>query len=127
MARNLGGGATDTRIDEAGGLTVGMAVIRGSSDQKVIAPGGANVTIQGTVMALSRSPSQAGDPITIGIDGPGMGIAGGPVSQGDRLKVGGTNGRLVATTSDQEEVVAEALEAGVDGQEIGILHTRHRY
>lgn len=127
MARILGGGATDTRIDQAGGLTVGMAVIRGSSDQNVIAPGGANVKIQGTVVALSRSPSIAGDPVTIGIAGPGVGIAGGAVAQGDRLKVGGTNGRLIVTTTDNEEVVAEALEAGVDGDEIGILHTRHRY
>jgi len=128
MPRNLmGGQLADSLIDEAGGLTVGMAVMKGASAGTVKAPTGAGVKGVGVVLSLQKAVSVAGDHIDIVRRGPAVGIAGGVVAATDRLKIGGTNGRLVATTTDNDEIFAESLDDGTDGVEIGIIILQHRY
>jgi len=92
-----------------------------------IAPTGAGVKALGIVKALERIASLAGDHVSVVVYGPAVAIAGGSVSAGDRLKIGGTNGRLIATTTDNNEVIADSFDDGTDGVEIGVFVQKHRY
>ena len=128
MPKNLNGGqCVDTLLDDVGGLTAGMAVMKGSATGRVKAPTGAGVVPVGVISALSRSPSQAGDPVSVVRNGPAVGIAGGTVASGDKLKIGDTSGRLIATTTAADEVIGEAMDDGATADEIGIIVCKSKY
>jgi hypothetical protein len=107
-----------TKSAEGGALTAGMAVMKGAAAGKVKAPTGAGVRPAGIVLLAAAA---ALDNIPVVVFGPAVGVAGGSVSEGDMLKIAGTTGKLIATTTANDEVIGKALEDGSDGVELGVL------
>lgn len=123
MAGITGEHSTETFRGEggaAGSLLSGTAVIHGTADDQAKAPVAANDPAIGV---LAKDEEGGADRLLEVITG-GMAkvIAGGVVAVGDYLKVGGTNGRLIAvveTITLKEQVVARARSAAAaDGDEI---------
>ncbi len=123
MAGITGQNFTETYRGEggaAGSLLSGTAVIHGTADDQAKAPAAANDPAIGI---LAKDEEGGTDRLLEVITG-GMvkAIAGAAVSVGDYLKVGGTNGRLIAVVeaiTTKEQVIARARSAAAaDGDEI---------
>lgn len=127
MAVGVGRGWARTRQAE-GTFLAGTAVIKGTGANQAKAPGGANVAAVGIAAANGDDGVVSGDlkykNVAVFTQGPATAIAGGAVSIGNKLKIGGTNGRLVAVGGEAADltihVVAVAQSAGGDGDEIDV-------
>ena len=124
----MGIGGTEiviTRYAEGGVIGQGLAVMKGTAANQVKLPTGAGVRATGVTMLGAAA---AGEAIPIVVAGPTQAIAGGAINPDDFVKVGGTNGRLVATTNANDEVVGRALSsAGTNGDEFSLLVQAHKY
>jgi hypothetical protein len=100
---------------QGGALTRGTAIMAGTADDQVKAPTGAGVRCEGIVEETTLA---AGDPVRVVRTGECIAIAGGVVARGDFVKIGGTNGRQVTTTTANDELVGRAVSsAAADGDE----------
>lgn len=111
----IGNASVRTYRGEGGALTRGTAVIIGTADDQVKAPSAAGDKPHGVV---AESTTAAGQPVKVVTHGEVIAIAGGAIAKGDSVKIGGTNGRLVATTTDNDWIVGIARSsADADGDE----------
>lgn len=111
----IGDAALRTFRAEGGALTKGTAIMAGTADDQVKAPTGAGVRCEGVV---EESVDAADKAVKVVRTGECIAIAGGVVNRQDFVKIGGTNGRLVATTTANDELAGRAVSsAAADGDE----------
>jgi hypothetical protein len=108
------------RFDAQVAITKGQAVIWGTAEDDVTLPAAANDTPVGIAL------NDAGEEVDVCMMGPCDAIAGGAITRGAVLGIGGTNGRVVAvtpgvTTADTH-IIGTALETvGADGNTVSIF------
>jgi hypothetical protein len=122
MALNpVGGSIVRTYIAESA-IGAGLAVVAGTSAVNVKLPAAAGARAIGITTA---SVDAAGKPVGVVEFGEVVAVAGGAISRGAFVQVGGTNGRLTAAAPAagvNAEVVGMALEAAAgDGSEFLLL------
>ena len=107
---------------EGGAIGAGLAVMAGTAKDQVKLPTGAGVRAVGVT---ANKTSAADEPVGVVSLGELVGIAGGAITRGDPVEVGGTDGRLTAAAPAagvNADIVGFALEtAAADGDEF-LLH-----
>ncbi|NOS67907.1 MAG: DUF2190 family protein [Candidatus Peribacteraceae bacterium] len=84
-----------------------------------------SATAKGNLGILQNKPA-SGEAANIAVLGTSKAILGGTVDEGDQLTTD-ANGKLIATTSAGDFVVAEALEAGVLNDIAEVRLVKYRY
>lgn len=124
----IGKGWARTRQAE-GTFDAGTAVIKGTGANQVKAPGGANVAAVGVALSKGDDGVVSGDlkykDVAVVTQGPATAIAGAACAIGDKLKIGGVNGRLIpiggeAADSTVHIVGIAQSPAAQDGDEIDV-------
>ncbi len=108
-------GPTGPRVErtyraEGAGILRGIAVIPGTAEDQVKIPA-AVATGNLKVAGIAAEDAAAGDPVRVVEHGECFAVAGGVVASGDSLKTVDVDGRLDATTTDNDGVFAEAKSA----------------
>jgi len=112
-------GIPDVRsyVAEGGTLTRGMAVIPGTAQNQVKAPG-AVATGNLKVIGIVAEEAAAGAPVQVVVGGECVAIAVAAVTHGDILKTVAAAGKVEPTTTDNDGVFAQAVsDAAADGDE----------
>jgi len=117
-----------TFLAEGGALTRGMAVIAGTAENQVKAPGSVatgNLKVKGIVVEDALEDA----PVKVCIDGECIMIADDVIAHGDQLKTVDANGKATATTTDNDGIYGEAVsDAAADGDEfVGYFRGASRY
>ena len=115
-------GIADSRsyVAEGGTLTRGMAVIPGTAENQVKAPG-AVATGNLQVIGIVAEEAAAGAPVKVVTRGECVAIAKAAITHGDILKAAGADGKVELTTTDNDGVFAQAVsDAAADGDEVVI-------
>lgn len=113
-----------TKEAEGGAIGAGLAVIQGTATKQAKLPAAAGDRAVGiTGFAVDA----AGKPMPVIILGTVKAIAGGAITAGAPIQVGGTNGRLTAAApaaAVNADIVGHALSAAAaDGDEFDLLVT----
>lgn len=113
---------------EAGALTRGMAVIAGTGQNQVKAPGAVatgNLKVKGIVVEDAAQDA----PVKLCVDGECIMIAGAAVNHGDQLKAADSTGKSTGTTTDNDGIYGEAVsDAAADADEfVGYFRGSSRY
>ena len=93
------------------------SVIKGGSDKSHVAK--ASAATDKNIGIAQNAVSAIGDKIEVAVDGGSKGLLGGTVAFGDYL-TSDSNGALVATTTNNDKIVAQAFESGVAGDLISV-------
>lgn len=116
------------KIETSGGVGQYLAVCQGSADFGVILPGGANAA--GFVGFTTDAQATQNKDVPVAVEGIVFVVADDAISAGNKLKIGGTAGKVtpVATSgATAQEVVAIALESALaDGDVIEALIHREK-
>jgi hypothetical protein len=110
------------RFDAQVAIAKGQAVIWGTAEDDVTLPAAANDTPVG----IALNDAAIGEEVDVCMFGPCDGIAGGAITRGAVLGIGGANGRVVAvtpgvTTADTH-IIGTALETvGADGNSVSLF------
>jgi len=106
-----------TFLAEGGALTRGMAVVQGTADNQVKAPGSVatgNLKVRGIVVEDAAEDA----PVAVCVDGECIHIADDVVAAGDQIKTADANGKGTPTTTDNDGIYGEAVSpAAADGDE----------
>lgn len=105
-------------------ISVGM-VVKAGSDESHVALASAATDL---AVGIAMSPTTAvEDAIEVAMAGGGAkGLLGGPVAFGDLL-ASDASGKLVATTTANNKVIAQALQAGVANDLISVMVSPSNY
>lgn len=107
-------------VAEGGTLTRGMAVIPGTAENQVKAPG-AVATGNLQVIGIVAEDAAAGAPVRVITHGECVAIAGAAITHGAILATVAATGKVVATSTDNDGVFAQAVsDAGADGDDVVI-------
>ena len=106
-----------------GVIAKGKAVKMGTDEKHVAKATAATDKVVGLCMG---DVAAADDACEVAMFGGAKGLLGGVVAAGDFL-VADANGALVATTTANDKVIAQALEAGVADDLIGVLVCHFNY
>lgn len=107
---------------EGGAIGAGLAVIAGTAAKQVQLPTAAG---ERAIGVTGSKTAAVGEPISVVEQGELVAIAGGAITRGDYVQVGGTNGRLTVAAPAagvNAQVVGMALEAAAaDGDKFLLL------
>jgi hypothetical protein len=110
------------RFDAEEAITTGQAVVWGTAEDEVALPAAANDTPVG----IALNDAAAGEEVDVCLFGPCDAIAGGAITRGAVVGIGGATGRVVAvtpgvTTADTHIVGTALEEVGADGDSVSIF------
>ncbi len=111
-----------TKEAEGGAIGGGLAVVQGTAARQAKLPAAANARAVGIT---GFAADAAGDQMAVVVLGQAKAVAGGVVSSGAAVQVGGTNGRLTAAApaiGANANIIGHALSAAsADGDEFDVL------
>jgi hypothetical protein len=120
----IGGATIRTYRAEGGALVRGQALIQGTADDQVKTPAAVATGNLKVVGIAVEAAAAAGDLVPVCVLGECIAIAGGAVTAQDICKAATTNGRLTATSTDNDSVFGHAVSgAAADGDEFVLIIT----
>ena len=117
-------GQVVSMLCDSASVAAGAVLVQGASNDTCALPGAANTRAKVIGIAYQAGSSSANSAISVIVNGIWAAVAGGTITRGDVLVVGGTTGTVISasiSTPADAAVVGLALESAVSGESVAVL------